>query len=153
MLLQRFANGAGSGLAGTHPSKLSLRLNIADRFGTHQRGLKRGRPEREGAEDNLANLEIVRGGLGVAGQRRSRDVLYYVFDCLWLDGVDLRGVGLMERKRVLRHRLKTNKPNDVFAGDQVETLGKALFKAVCERDCEGMIAKHQRAPFVTRPAV
>jgi ATP-dependent DNA ligase len=52
-------------------------------------------------------------------RRRSRDVLYYAFDRLWLDGVDLRPLGLMERKRVLHHLLKTNKPNGVFAADQV----------------------------------
>lgn len=52
-------------------------LNIADGFGTGQRGLKRGRPvEREGTEDHLANLEIVRGVPGVAGQRFEQRVFH-----------------------------------------------------------------------------
>jgi len=59
----------------------------------------------------------------------------------------------MERKRVLHHVLKTNKPAGVFAADHVERIGTNLFRAVCERDCEGIVAKHRRTPYVTEPAV
>jgi len=35
--------------------------------------------------------------------RNARNVLYYAFDLLYLDGLDLRNVALIERKRVLMH--------------------------------------------------
>jgi len=77
-------------------------------------------------------------------------VLYYAFDCLWLDGVGLRPLGLLDRKRVLRHVLKSSKPAGVFYADHVEQAGTGLFKAVCQKDCEGIVAKHRLAPYVTR---
>jgi len=84
-------------------------------------------------------------------RRSSRDVLYYAFDCLWLDGVDLRPLGLLERKRVLRHVLNENKPAGVFYADHIEQAGVGLFKAVCDRDCEGIVAKHRLVPYTNKP--
>lgn len=83
-------------------------------------------------------------------RRRSRDVLYYVFDCLWLDGQDLRPLGLMHRKRVLR-LLNANKTAGIFFADYVEESGVGLYTAVCERDCEGVIAKHKVGPYTSAP--
>jgi bifunctional non-homologous end joining protein LigD len=84
-------------------------------------------------------------------RRRSRDVLFYTFDCLWLDGQDLRPLALMHRKRVLRHVLSTNKIAGIFFADYVEEAGVGLYRAVCERDCEGIVAKHRLGPYTAAP--
>ncbi len=84
-------------------------------------------------------------------RRSSRDVLFYAFDCLWLDGQDLRPLALMHRKRVLRHVLSSNKVSGVFFADYVEESGVGLYSAVCERDCEGIVAKHRLGPYTTAP--
>jgi ATP-dependent DNA ligase len=34
-------------------------------------------------------------------RRKRQDVVFYAFDILWLDGQDLGGLRLMERKRIL----------------------------------------------------
>jgi hypothetical protein len=66
--------------------------------------------------------------------------------------VDLRSLGLLERKRVLRHVLNENKPASVFYADHIEQAGTGLFQVVCQKDCEGIVAKHRLAPYVATPA-
>ena len=62
---------------------------------------------------------------------------YYAFDLLWLDGRDLRHQPLIERKRLLRGLVRP----PVLYADHFEARGLDLFKAACERDLEGIVAK------------
>jgi len=80
-------------------------------------------------------------------RRRTRDALYYVFDLLWLDGRDLRPLPLLERKAALRQILKLSKVPALLYADHVEGIGSSFFKAVCERDCEGVVGKHRNGPY------
>ena len=61
------------------------------------------------------------------------------FDLLWLDGRDLRDRPLLERKAALR-KLISRKPHAVLFVDHV-TTGTDLFRVICERDMEGIVAK------------
>jgi DNA ligase D-like protein (predicted ligase) len=66
-------------------------------------------------------------------------VFFYVFDLLWLDGQDVRGLPLRARKRLLRAALK-------FGGGVRLTAhrnrdGEAFFKDACRKGWEGLIAK------------
>jgi bifunctional non-homologous end joining protein LigD len=66
-------------------------------------------------------------------------LVYYVFDLLYLDGHDLRGLPLLRRKQILAAILG-DLPN-IKLSDHVEERGVAFFDAVAERGLEGMIAK------------
>jgi bifunctional non-homologous end joining protein LigD len=72
--------------------------------------------------------------------RRRTPQHYYAFDLLWLDGRDLRGLPLIERKSMLR-ALVPPQPSPVLYVDHVAESGTALFQAVCKRDVEGVVAK------------
>lgn len=65
---------------------------------------------------------------------------FFAFDLLWLDGRDLRGLPLLERKRVLRDIIP-RAPGSVLYVDYVAERGVDLFRAVCEGDMEGIVAK------------
>jgi bifunctional non-homologous end joining protein LigD len=69
--------------------------------------------------------------------RRRTPQHYYAFDLLWLDGCDLRRQPLIERKRLLRGLVQP----PVLYVDYFEARGVDLFKAACERDLEGIVAK------------
>ena len=64
---------------------------------------------------------------------------YYAFDLLWLDGADLRNRPLLERKALLRSILP-RRPGVVLYVNHV-ACGTDRFRAVCERDMEGIVAK------------
>ncbi len=61
------------------------------------------------------------------------------FDCLALEGHDLRQLGLLERKECLGRILPP--AGIVQAGDHVAEHGEAFFEAASEMGLEGMIAK------------
>jgi bifunctional non-homologous end joining protein LigD len=74
--------------------------------------------------------------------RRRTPQHFYAFDILWLDGKGLRGRGcpLVERKRILR-RVVPTQPAPVLYADHVEGKRTELFRAACEIDLEGIVAK------------
>jgi bifunctional non-homologous end joining protein LigD len=72
--------------------------------------------------------------------RRKTPQHFYAFDVLWLDGQDLRGKPLLDRKRLLR-RIVHPQPSAVLYVDHVAAAGVELFGAVCARDMEGIMAK------------
>ncbi len=68
------------------------------------------------------------------------------FDLLYLDGKDLRGLPLIERKRTL-HKVVPKHPTSLLYVDHVEADGERLFKLACERDLEGIVAKDQQSRY------
>jgi bifunctional non-homologous end joining protein LigD len=84
----------------------------------------------------------------VAHLARSTPVVYFVFDVLYLDGYDLRGVALAERRKVLE-TLVTPGPSlrisEVFTGE-----GEELLEAARALDLEGIIAKRTASAYESR---
>ena len=72
--------------------------------------------------------------------RRRTPQNFYAFDLLWLNGRDLRNRSLLERKCLLRE-LAPPQPAAVLYVDHVAGRGVDLFRAVCEQDLEGIVAK------------
>ena len=72
---------------------------------------------------------------------------YYVFDLLWLDGRDLRGAPLSERKKLLKAVLPAGKTSVLRYSDHLETDGETLFKAMQKQGLEGVVAKKADSPY------
>jgi bifunctional non-homologous end joining protein LigD len=71
--------------------------------------------------------------------RRELPVVYYAFDCLELDGLDLRGLPLATRKQILAGLVPPRGP--LRLADHVAGDGLALYEAAREHGLEGVIAK------------
>jgi len=76
---------------------------------------------------------------GVAG--------FFVFDLLWLGGRDLRSITLIERERALRSLLPKQGDHLLYV-DHIEEQGERLFDLVCQRDLEGIVAKHRYSRYM-----
>jgi bifunctional non-homologous end joining protein LigD len=71
-----------------------------------------------------------------------------VFDLLHLDGVDLRGAPLVERKRILRELLaRAPKRLPIRFSGEVRGRGEAFFREACRRGVEGIVSKRADAPY------
>ena len=77
---------------------------------------------------------------------RRSEPCFVAFDCLWLDGRDLRHLPLIERKRVLR-RIIPRRQTCVQYLPHVPRRGVDLFTEVVQRDLEGVVAKLRQAPY------
>jgi DNA ligase D-like protein (predicted ligase) len=74
-------------------------------------------------------------------------VFLYVFDVLWLEGHDVRGLPLRTRKRLLKNALDFH--GNVRWTQHRTRDGEALFKEACRKGWEGLIAKRADSPYVT----
>lgn len=74
-------------------------------------------------------------------------VFLYVFDILWLEGHDVRGLPLRTRKRLLKTALQFH--GNVRWTQYRNRDGEALFKEACRKGWEGLIAKRADSPYVT----
>jgi bifunctional non-homologous end joining protein LigD len=74
-------------------------------------------------------------------------VFLYVFDILWLEGHDVRGLPLRTRKRLLKAALQFH--GNVRWTQYRNRDGEALFKEACRKGWEGLIAKRADSPYVT----
>jgi bifunctional non-homologous end joining protein LigD len=93
-----------------------------------------------GSQTSFAKLADVRRGKARA--------FYYVFDVLWLDGHDVRGLPLTERKRLLRNALKFDDP--IRLSTHRNGDGEKFFAEACRKGWEGLIAKRADSPYVTK---
>lgn len=80
------------------------------------------------------------------GGPRRRDLVFMAFDLLHMDGRDLRGVPLVERKQALQ-RLCAGADPALRYCDHVVGDGQAFLDAACEMGLEGIVSKRASAPY------
>ena len=74
--------------------------------------------------------------------------VYYVFDLLHLDGADLTGQALVERKAALEKLLKGSDRNGVVRlSEHFEVSGSDMYRHACQHNLEGLISKRRDAPY------
>jgi len=103
-----------------------------------------GRPDFEQLQRriNVADASVV------ARLARSHPVTLFVFDVLYLDGFDLRGVPLLERKKLLAEILKPShsiRLSEHFAGH-----GPEMLEAVKQQGMEGIVGKRAKSKYESR---
>jgi bifunctional non-homologous end joining protein LigD len=80
---------------------------------------------------------------GLHSRARDDEVQLYAFDCLAIEGDDLRRLPLSLRKTSLA-RLLARRPDGIFVApfEQGE-IGPDLFRKACEFGLEGLVSKHR----------
>jgi bifunctional non-homologous end joining protein LigD len=78
------------------------------------------------------------------------DLTYFAFDLLHLDGHNLRGLPLSQRKELLQ-KLLSNLDDDapIRYSEHFEADGKKVFKEACSLGAEGIVSKLASAPYVS----
>ena len=84
----------------------------------------------------------------IATMARKDPVVFFAFDLLYLDGYDLRGLPLVERKRLLKEIVKPGelvRYSDHFTGN-----GPALLEATKAQGLEGIVGKRAASFYESR---
>lgn len=76
-----------------------------------------------------------------------KPLIYFVFDLLHLDGHNLRGLPLLERKKLLSEVVEDSE--FLRVSDHVEGGGGTVLKKACELQTEGIISKRGDAPYTS----
>ncbi|MFA6983428.1 MAG: DNA ligase D [Sedimentibacter sp.] len=72
--------------------------------------------------------------------QKPQTLTYIIFDLLAIDGEDIRGHSLMDRKEKLES-LMQDAPNNLYYSRYVKGYGKESFAAACEAGMEGIVGK------------
>jgi bifunctional non-homologous end joining protein LigD len=74
-------------------------------------------------------------------------LVYYVFDLLYLDGYDLTGVALERRKASLQQLVAGAGGGAIRYSDHVVGQGKEVFENACRMGMEGIVSKRRDMPY------
>jgi bifunctional non-homologous end joining protein LigD len=79
---------------------------------------------------------------------KTDDLVYFMFDVLFLGSEDLRDKPLVERKAALEKMLAAQKdePRLKYV-EHLETTGDAVLRSACKLDLEGIVSKRADAPY------
>ncbi|TCN17298.1 bifunctional non-homologous end joining protein LigD [Sinorhizobium americanum] len=76
-----------------------------------------------------------------------REILFFAFDLLYLDGRDLRRLPLSERRRLLESIIVAGRAGVIRLSEEVEASGEEFFRIACEHGLEGIVAKRRDIPY------
>ena len=77
-------------------------------------------------------------------------LVYYVFDLLYCNGVDLRGVALRERKRILEELIAAMPADSVLRySEHLDVGGNTILNQACKLGLEGIVSKRADLPYVS----
>ena len=91
--------------------------------------------------DGFAVFDLLR-----RGPRARTDAILCAFDLLELDGDDLRGLPLEERKRRLTRLLRRAQPT-LQLSEHLEEDGALVFQHACALGCEGIVSKRRGSRY------
>jgi bifunctional non-homologous end joining protein LigD len=94
-------------------------------------------------QDGISSFAALQEALS---DEETGDLVYYAFDLLFLDGVDLRGSELESRKQLLAGALE-NAPANIRLSEFRIGGGKEFFAKACTLKLEGIISKRRNSPY------
>ena len=80
----------------------------------------------------------------------STDILYYLFDLPYLNGVDLHEVAVEERRAALSTVLGAHEQPLLRFSEAFDETPDALLNSACQMQMEGLIGKRLGSPYVSR---
>ncbi|RYF86116.1 MAG: hypothetical protein EON98_04605, partial [Chitinophagaceae bacterium] len=78
-------------------------------------------------------------------QTQSGTLVYYVFDLLWLDGIDLQKEPLTVRQEVLKSLIPEG--GVIRFSESIDEAGIDFYEAAAQNGLEGIMAKRKSAPY------
>lgn len=79
-----------------------------------------------------------------------KDYTFFVFDCMYVDGIDLRNVELYKRKDILSKILSRNSSPILQFSEHIEGHGTEVFSQACKSKSEGIISKDRNSSYASR---
>jgi bifunctional non-homologous end joining protein LigD len=99
-------------------------------------------------EQGVSDFQALRSAIYTAPHR----IIFFAFDLLHLNGQDLRGRPLMERRELLIELIRPDKRFPIQFSDHFEGDGAAFFKAAAEIGLEGIVSKRAASRYRSGPS-
>jgi bifunctional non-homologous end joining protein LigD len=99
-------------------------------------------------ENGITDFHALRSAIYTAPHR----IVLFAFDLLHLNGQDLRGCPLLERRALLRKLIKPDPRSPIQFSDHLEGDGAKFFKAVADLGLEGIVSKRAASRYRSGPS-
>ncbi len=86
-------------------------------------------------------------------ERRGETIIYYLFDLMYHDGLDLRSAPLEQRRALLKTLLARSADDCLRYSDDITAKGEDILQSACALKLEGLIGKRAGSPYVSRRSV
>lgn len=96
-------------------------------------------------ENGRSDFQKLQGALKAG---KVRELIYYVFDLLFLEGKDLTSIPLIARKDRLEKLIKKLKNKRIRYSEHFRVAGPELLNASCSHGLEGVVSKRVDTPYV-----
>ena len=96
--------------------------------------------------EGKSSFQALQAALGEGG--RPERIVGYAFDLLHLDGRDLTGLPLIERKDRLKVLLAKSKQSVLRYSEHFSVGGADMYKQACAKGLEGIVSKRADAPYI-----
>jgi bifunctional non-homologous end joining protein LigD len=80
-------------------------------------------------------------------ENQSGQLVYYIFDLLYLNGYDTRELPLSDRKKLLREVIEQSDTERILFSEHWDESGKSVFESACENHLEGIISKDSNSHY------
>ena len=99
-------------------------------------------------ESGIANFAALQNALSNEGDGVAHSAIFQAFDLLYLDGKDLRGAPLEERKERLAKLIPSDRRTGALRfSEHLESDGEAMVRSACRLGLEGVISKRRDFPY------
>ncbi len=95
-------------------------------------------------ENGIPNFNALQNAFDTRGTER---LTYFVFDLLYLNGKDLRGLEFRQRRELLAALFAENDSERVRLSQTFDADGQSVLQSACKMGLEGVIAKRLDAPY------
>ncbi len=86
------------------------------------------------------------GGLQNWRSQADGQLMYYVFDILWLNGKDVTALPLTQRRKLLQAKVPKGSPT-IRLSEAIDAKGKNFFEVARKMGLEGIMAKRKDSPY------
>jgi len=98
-------------------------------------------------EQGLPDFQALQNAFEI---KRSQQILFYLFDIPYCNGLDLRETPLEQRRALLRTLLKDTKKGLLRYSDDFAAEHQDILESACQLALEGVIGKRVGSPYVSR---
>ncbi|WP_120995247.1 DNA ligase D [Stutzerimonas urumqiensis] len=98
-------------------------------------------------EDGTPDFQALQNAFEIG---RSGNIVYYLFDMPYLNGMDLSGVVLEQRRAALRAVLERNESELLRFSDDFTEQPDSVLDSACQMKLEGLIGKRAGSSYVSR---
>ncbi len=96
--------------------------------------------------DGTTNFQALQNTIG---RGQDRHLKYYVFDLVYLNGYDLRGVTLLDRRELLRQLLDASDIEPFLFSEHITGDGQVVFEHACQLGAEGIVSKRVNSKYAS----